>query len=225
MNDRDKLLDRVRKCLALSKSSNEHEAAAALRQAQKIMAAHGIDEDEVGLALYASDFVDHDDYEYGLKKPMLITCVIDLMQRAFGVSAVWEKSPDNKHRIRYFGEKSGVMLAVHSHTVVYRAVNASWRRHLKDNPHLKGVRDARASFARGWCAAVVGKIQDLSPSGDKAAAIKKKKEQQYGQSLSSAEIGTKSVFRSLIEDGARAGAEFSINRPVGSDRRYLGYQS
>lgn len=221
MNDRDKLLDRVRKCLALSKSSNEHEAAAALRQAQKIMAAHGIDEDEVGLALYASDFVDHDDYEHGLKKPMLIMCVIDLMQRAFGVSAVWEKSPDNKHRIRYFGEKSGVMLAVHSHTVVYRAVNASWRRHVKDNPGIKGVRDARASFARGWCAAVVEKIQDLRPDSDKVAAINKKKEQHYGRALLSARLGTKTVYGSLVNDGAAAGANFNINRPVGSDRRYL----
>lgn len=42
MNDRDKIIDKIKKCLALSASSNEHEAAAALRQATKLMAAHGI---------------------------------------------------------------------------------------------------------------------------------------------------------------------------------------
>jgi len=42
MIDRDKIIDKVKKCLALAKSSNEYEAAAALRQAQKLMQQHGI---------------------------------------------------------------------------------------------------------------------------------------------------------------------------------------
>lgn len=42
MSERNKVLDKIRKCLALSTSSNEHEAAAALRQARKLMDAHGI---------------------------------------------------------------------------------------------------------------------------------------------------------------------------------------
>ena len=42
MSDRDKILDKIKKCLALSASSNEHEAEAALRQARKMMETHGI---------------------------------------------------------------------------------------------------------------------------------------------------------------------------------------
>ena len=38
----DKILDKIKKCLVLASSANEHEAAAALRQAQKLMEAHGI---------------------------------------------------------------------------------------------------------------------------------------------------------------------------------------
>lgn len=34
MSDKSKILDKIKKCLALSKSSNQHEAQAALRQAQ-----------------------------------------------------------------------------------------------------------------------------------------------------------------------------------------------
>jgi len=41
-SNRDKIIAKVKKCLALAKSGNEHEAAAALRQAQKLMAAHSI---------------------------------------------------------------------------------------------------------------------------------------------------------------------------------------
>ncbi|MBC8641627.1 DUF2786 domain-containing protein [Caballeronia sp. EK] len=45
--DRAKILDKIKKCLALSKSANEHEAAAALRQAQTLMRLHEIDEAEI----------------------------------------------------------------------------------------------------------------------------------------------------------------------------------
>lgn len=50
MNDRSKILDKIKKCLALSASSNEHEAEAALRQARKLMEAHGITDLDVQAA-------------------------------------------------------------------------------------------------------------------------------------------------------------------------------
>jgi len=39
---RTRVLDKIKKCLALSKSANEHEAAAALRQAQVLMRQHNL---------------------------------------------------------------------------------------------------------------------------------------------------------------------------------------
>ncbi|MFC0020178.1 DUF2786 domain-containing protein [Neisseria gonorrhoeae] len=35
--DKEKVLDKIKKCLALGRSANEHEAAQALRQAQALM--------------------------------------------------------------------------------------------------------------------------------------------------------------------------------------------
>lgn len=40
--DNEKIIDKIKKCLALSRSANEHEAEAALRQARKLMEAHGV---------------------------------------------------------------------------------------------------------------------------------------------------------------------------------------
>ncbi len=48
--NRDQALSKIKKCLALAKSSNPHEAAAALRQAQKLMAEHRVTEGDVDLA-------------------------------------------------------------------------------------------------------------------------------------------------------------------------------
>lgn len=50
MTDNTKIMDKIKKCLALSASSNEHEAAAALRQAQKMMEAHDISDVDVKAA-------------------------------------------------------------------------------------------------------------------------------------------------------------------------------
>lgn len=43
------VMEKIRKCLALSESSNEHEAAAAMRQARKLMEKHGLSADAMNL--------------------------------------------------------------------------------------------------------------------------------------------------------------------------------
>lgn len=48
--NRDDALAKIKKCLALSHSSEAHEAAAAMRQAQKLMAQFGLSERDVSLA-------------------------------------------------------------------------------------------------------------------------------------------------------------------------------
>lgn len=48
--DTEKIIDKIKKCLALSKSSNPHEAANALRQAQKLMEMHNIDALDISMA-------------------------------------------------------------------------------------------------------------------------------------------------------------------------------
>ncbi len=47
---RDQALSKIKKCLALASSSNPHEAAAAMRQAQKLMAEYAVTETDVSLA-------------------------------------------------------------------------------------------------------------------------------------------------------------------------------
>lgn len=48
--NRDSAIKKIKKCLALAGSSNAHEAAAAMRQAQKLMQEHGVSETDVTLA-------------------------------------------------------------------------------------------------------------------------------------------------------------------------------
>jgi hypothetical protein len=45
-DNKDRIIRRIKKCLALSESDNEHEATNALRQAHRLMERHGIDIEE-----------------------------------------------------------------------------------------------------------------------------------------------------------------------------------
>lgn len=47
MADRDDILGKIKKCMALASSGSEHEAAAALRQAQKMMELHQVSQTEM----------------------------------------------------------------------------------------------------------------------------------------------------------------------------------
>ncbi|WP_418648853.1 DUF2786 domain-containing protein [Thauera butanivorans] len=47
MDNRDDILDKIRKCMALAQSGSEHEAATALRQAQRLMELHKISQAEM----------------------------------------------------------------------------------------------------------------------------------------------------------------------------------
>src|SRR5690348_8415840 len=95
-DDKTRAMEKIRKCLALSKSANEHEAAAALRQAQKLMQMHDLDENDLDGLEFVSQFVDH---QYpiakkGTGKPKTIMSVVQLMVLAFQVVAAYEASPD-----------------------------------------------------------------------------------------------------------------------------------
>lgn len=48
--DKKAAIEKIRKCLALAKSANEHEAAAALRQAQALMRKYGVEDGDILMA-------------------------------------------------------------------------------------------------------------------------------------------------------------------------------
>ena len=221
--DRDKALDKIRKCLALGKSSNEHEAAAALRQAQKMMAAHGLTEEDIGLTEFAYETI-VTDYEFGKKKPLIVVAVINVVQHALGVEAVMGAQPKGRHlmhTVRYFGPRARAAMATHAHQVMYRACGRAWQAYLEQNPSMRGVIGARASFYHGWCSSVISKVQALAMSKEEVEMIAKKKQQTYGGELKTAKLGTKTIDGELMGEGARAARDFDLHRPVGTERNRL----
>ena len=221
--DRAKLLSKIEKCLRLSKSSEPHEAAAALRQAQKMMELHGISEAELGAMGYGNEKVSVP-IQVNKKLPTALATLVALIKKAFGVEAVVEhelRVSDHSYAIRYFGPADRVMLAAYSQSVVYRAMEQSWKQHLAERPFLKGERGARAGFQLGWLNAVKEQVEELAMTDAEKAGTELVKTTHYSHALVKGKVNNMRVSSGALSAGAEAGAAFRLHRPVGSERLKL----
>ena len=225
--NREKIIEKIRKCLALGRSPNEHEAAAALRQAQKLMRLHGIDELEVGEEAYTQEVVPHREYKYGRRKPLIIASVINLMAEAFGVEPTWTYVRAGQglvHGVIYFGPRARVLLAAHAHVVVYRAATAAWRAYTAEHPDMAGRPGARAGFYLGWCEAVREKVEALAPTDEEREGTQRAVERyvrREGRELADAKTGSKKIYTHAADTGKAMGADFDLHRPVSSEHLRL----
>lgn len=222
--DRAKILDKIQKCLNLGKSPNEHEAAAAMRQAQKLMERHGVTEGEIGLVGYGKETV-QTAIQAGKKVPLGLAAITSLIMRAFGVKAVFSRvllKTDYNFAVTYYGPEHRVMLAKYAHEVVARSVEGAWQKHLKENPHFKGLHGARAGFYLGWVHGVDDKLMDFGMNDEEKERTKLLIESEHTNLSKPKENGQK-VMGSTLKAGSKASEGFSLHRPVnGAERLKIG---
>ncbi len=218
--DRQKVLDKIKKCLALSKSPEAAEAAAALRQAQKLMELYGVSNDEIGAIGYGSERVAVP-VQANIKVPAYLNELLHLMERAFGVEPIIEtevRVSDESYVIRYFGPEHRVMLAAYAHEVTFRAMMNAWTRHIKANPRRKGERGVRSGFLLGWIEAVQAAVMAIALNDEEKAGtelVKKNFYEARGTTLVTLEANQLRVSDNAWNAGSEAGSQFSLHRPMG----------
>lgn len=180
MNDRKKILDKIRKAMALSKSDNEHEAAAALRQAHKLMELHGITNADIDAAEITDSLVRAGASVTPAEWEVVLA---ERIANAFSVRlrlvSRWQlNSQLNVKRTgvwKFIGVGADPEIAAYAFTVLVRQCRAARRRHLDEklSRRLKPkTRTARAdSYCLGWVLTAVRSIVTLLPATDKIARI------------------------------------------------------
>lgn len=139
---RDQAVQKVRKLLRLGKSSNVHEAAAALRQAQALMRQHALEERELE-DRQPDDPIRHAGAKRRGRKPNAYEAtLIDLVRDTFGVMAVCVSRPA-AWIVQWCGPQLRAELADYAFVVLLRQLERD-RRH-----HLRFVRVAKNRAARG----------------------------------------------------------------------------
>lgn len=224
--DTKRIIEKIKKCMALGKSSNVHEAAAAMRQAQKMMEQYGLTEDDIEGSNYGNEAVECP-IQAGKKVPVHLNAFVNLIIKAFQVKAVIERNlrvSDYSFRIRYFGPTHRVATAAYAHAVIFRAMESAWREHLKNNPSWKGVRGARLSFMLGWLDEISSKVEAIGWPAEEEARTELMVDRYYGKSLVKASGKSRqvSMFGCVADEGRAAASGFEINRPMSVNRARLG---
>lgn len=214
--DRAKILDKIQKCLALGKSPNEHEAAAAMRQAQKLMERHGVTERELGVIGYGVETVVTSIQANGKAVPLVLQTITSLCMVAFGVRAAYTRTlrvSDYGFCVNYYGPQHRAMLAAYAHEVVQRAVDQAWAKYLREHPDQKRVHGARAGFYVGWIHSVRSKVTEFGMTEEETTlsieVLKVDKD---------VERNKQKLDGHAVHKGAKAGESFDLHRPVALER-------
>lgn len=216
--DKTKVLDKIKKCMALGESSNEHEAAAALRQAQKLMEMHGLTQMDVKMSAIFEAEVDLP-VQAGKNLPMYITRFIWLVEHVFGVRTLIEKTlrqSDYSFTLSYCGPKHRVESAVYVHTVVWRQMQREWLKYKAIYGVQRGPRGERSAFFIGFVNNIQRQVQRMAMTQEESDLIDAyvTRECSGRDAMKTNEV---ELDRNALLAGASAGQDFKLHAGVGKN--------
>lgn len=213
MSDRDAILDRIRKCMALSKSANEHEAAAALRQAQKLMEIH---------QLTAADVALSDVKELSVKAVMnRVTAweahLARLVADAFGCELIVGRQYEGLRWV-LIGVAPHQEVAAYALEVLLRQCGTQRAAYVRRQPRSckQATKVARGdAFAMGWAAGVEAAVQRLALGARDEALLAEYMAKTYPQLTSSKVVDrSKGVNLEHWARGLTAGRDAKLNHAM-----------
>jgi hypothetical protein len=150
--NRDQAIAKIKKCLALAKSGNTHEAAAALRQAQKLMTAHSVTDHDMTMIDVHEASVKAVSTAANVWELRLVALVAD----AFGCETYANLSgrflpSGNYTRTRtyvFVGTDAAPTVASYAYEVLSRQCAKARLAHIRKQPITKTARGDE--FAKGW---------------------------------------------------------------------------
>ena len=174
----ERVIRKIKRCLALSASSNETEAATAMRQAQALMREYRLTEVDVRL----SDFGEVDSKEYRItRRPTWDRQLSAIVARAFGVRPLdvkhWSKTAGRVvARAQFVGVTPAPQIAMYAYEALLAKLTAARREYVSQVRAGKrrscySPETAGNHFALAWVSAVYSKILDLVPRGEEDAAL------------------------------------------------------
>lgn len=156
-----KIMDRIQKLLALSKSDNEHEAAIALKRAQALMQEYNVSELDLELA----DITREDTYACDSRRPPVwVVFLTSMIAEAFGCHPVIVEKLRSSN-VAFIGPDPQPKIATYAYEVLYRQVKVARVQHIQQqNKRIKKSTKTRRGdeFAKAWVLAVYQKIHKFA---------------------------------------------------------------
>ncbi len=160
----DSILRKIKRCMDLSESSNENEAAMALKQMQALMSKHGISSQHV----LAFDVKEHKTKLDVSKRPA--RWVLNLhtaIGQAMDCEGVVQSGGGDVVQLVYLGIGTTAEIAGYAFDVLYRKLKADRAEFIKT--HLSGYKRSNKTkladaYCDGWVRNVYTKVKNLNPN-------------------------------------------------------------
>lgn len=211
-----RILDKIKKLMALAGSNNPHEAANALRKAQLLMQQYQLSEADVEL----SDIAEHSAALANTSKtqPKWSMDLMGMIQQAFGVTGYFNTY--RERRCFFVGFQDRAEIAAYCYTVLARQLKSARRDFLDSlNKRLKPkTKTARADlFCEGWVQGVYQQVRDLVPSEKEQALVKQYMSEKHARLTAAKVREAKATARDKDAGyaGFIAGKQVKLNAGVG----------
>lgn len=217
MNER--ALSKIKKCLSLAKSGNEHEAVEALKRAQSLMNKYEISQSEVKF----SDFGSRYSKSKVQAKPVAhFTWLANAISDAFGVKPVHSYCKGS-YRIQFIGLSDAAEIAGYSFDVCIRQLCIARKIYI-DGLHKnckKQTKTRRAdSYCQGWVSSVVNNLPPLVVDESHKLMLKEYSSSKFGElaTAKSVDRTTNAEFDNYF-DGLADGKKFKVRTPVSGESK------
>lgn len=221
----DRVMRKIKRCLALSNSANSHEAGIALRQAQVLMEQYGVSREELALA----DFdMSSADVSAGRKPPRYLELLAQLINRAFATSTVYSSQRDGIRicgRFEFVGPSDAVQIAAYAYAVLQRQLIRD-RRAFQSTLAKRLKRQTKVrrgdAFAEAWVAGAHQAVAPVAMSDEARELHRKYWERRYGEldPLKPRENPSlKQHDHHAVTAGYQAGSEARLSAGVTATRR------
>ena len=213
----ERILERIKKCFALTQSGNEHEAAAALKRAQSLMKKYGIGQHDVTFAGMGSK---KSSSKVQAKPAAHYAMLANVISRAFGVKPLLSWN-GKYHCIEFIGSSDAIEIARYSFDVCVRELNIARKIYIASihKNCKKQTKTKRAdSYCQGWVEGIT--LPPLEVEDDHYAMVESYCSHING-GVDKARVTnrvTGSEWKSYF-DGRKAGEQFSVLTPVKGERR------
>lgn len=208
------ILDKIRKCLALGRSANEHEAAAALAKVRELMAAHGITDAQLAMADIEEATARA---SRNLRPPRWESLLASTVCRALGVIQFIDEFGDRC----FVGRGASAEIATYAFTFLCRRLKVERAEYIRT--HLRrckpGRKRARADvFCEAWAVSVYSKVAKLTPKPPKDDLLGQFLAERHPDLMTVESRGAEAKGRGTGNDflqGLVAGNNVDLNAGVG----------
>lgn len=234
MNKKD-VIEKIKKCLALSKSANQHEAATALRQAQALMEKYNIDADDAELLGIQEAFIMGSGsqsptvYEVVLANSIakIMDCKV-LLNHDIAVTAQLGFKKIN--RWLFIGFDPAPEIASYAFDVLFRQLKKARSTYISTQlkrVQIKANKVKRADlFCEGWVLEATTQVANLKPNENKLNKIdeyiksKRKTQNSEAKDRNKKTNTNADRYQNDLHAGRQAGKEVQLNQAMNGGQEF-----